>query len=70
MHNLSVFGFLQPFMDDPEIEEVWINSPNRIFVATKGRSQLTNLVLKDSINHTPHGVFWLDHFGAWERNGR
>ena len=48
MHNLSAFGFLQPFMDDPEIEEVWINSPNRIFVATKGRSQLTNLVLKDS----------------------
>ena len=48
MHKLSAFGHLQPFMDDPEIEEVWINSPNRIFIATKGKSQLTNLVLQES----------------------
>lgn len=48
MHKFSAFGSLQPFMDDPEIEEIWINSPNRIFVATKGKSQLTNLVLQES----------------------
>ena len=41
----SAFGPLQEFMDDPEIEEIWLNSPNRIFVAKSGLSHLTNLVL-------------------------
>lgn len=41
----GTFGPLQNLMEDPEIEEVWINSPNRIFVARKGMSELTNLTL-------------------------
>ena len=32
-------------MADPEIEEVWINSPERIFIARLGKNELTNLVL-------------------------
>lgn len=39
------FGPLQSFLADPEIEEIWINSPQRIFIARNGVSQLTNLVL-------------------------
>jgi pilus assembly protein CpaF len=39
-----VFGPLADFMSDPTIEEIWINSPERIFVAKAGKSQLTNLV--------------------------
>jgi len=39
------FGPLQPFLDDPEIEEIWINEPGRVFVARRGRSQLTTLIL-------------------------
>jgi len=46
-----VFGELQIFMDDPEIEEIWINSPNRIFIAKNGNSSLTNLVLTESDIH-------------------
>ena len=46
-----VFGELQSFMDDPEIEEIWINSPNRIFIAKNGNSSLTNLVLNESDVH-------------------
>src|SRR5690242_1215460 len=38
------FGPLQPFLDDPEIEEIWINEPGRVFVARRGRSQLTTLI--------------------------
>ena len=30
---------------DPNIEEIWINSPSRIFVARHGKSELTNLIL-------------------------
>jgi pilus assembly protein CpaF len=48
MKNNSVFGQLQEFIDDPEIEEIWINSPNRIFIAKLGESHLTNLVLTES----------------------
>ena len=48
MKNNSVFGQLQEFIDDPEIEEIWINSPNRIFIAKQGESYLTNLVLSEA----------------------
>jgi pilus assembly protein CpaF len=27
--TLTGFGALQPFFDDPEIEEIWINAPDR-----------------------------------------
>ena len=39
------FGPLQPYLDDPLIEEIWINEPGRVFVAKRGRSELTNTIL-------------------------
>lgn len=39
------FGALQPLLDDPTVEEVWINSPTEIYAARDGRSELTSLVL-------------------------
>jgi pilus assembly protein CpaF len=39
------FGPLQPLLDDPTVEELWINEPGRVFVARHGRSELTNLIL-------------------------
>ena len=41
------FGPLQPFLDDPTIEEIWVNSPGRVFVARQGRSELTTTILTD-----------------------
>jgi len=43
--RVSGFGPLQPFLDDPAVEELWINSPDRVFVARRGRHELTNLML-------------------------
>jgi len=43
--RVSGFGPLQPFLDDDEIEEVWINDAAKVFVARNGRHELTNLVL-------------------------
>ena len=40
-----VFGAIYPFICDEEIEEIWINSPERIFIARGGKSELTNLIL-------------------------
>ncbi len=39
------FGPLQPLLDDPEVEEIWINEPDRVFVARRGRHELTSLIL-------------------------
>lgn len=35
-HQLVGFGALQPFLDDPEVEELWINEPNQVFTAKSG----------------------------------
>ena len=40
-----VFGPIAELIADPTVEEIWINSPQRIFVARAGKSQLINLVL-------------------------
>ena len=46
-HAVAGFGPLQRFFDDPEVEEVWINDPGRVFVARAGRSELTAVVLTE-----------------------
>jgi pilus assembly protein CpaF len=43
--RVSGFGPLQPFLDDPTVEEIWINDPSRVFIARNGRHELTNLML-------------------------
>ena len=43
--RVSGLGPLQQFLDDPSVEEVWVNDPSRVFVARQGRHELTNLVL-------------------------
>lgn len=35
-NKLFGFGKLQPLLDDPEIEEIWINGPSKIFAARSG----------------------------------
>jgi len=46
--RVSGFGPLQPFLDDPSVEEIWINDPSRVFVARNGRHELTNLMLSSA----------------------
>jgi pilus assembly protein CpaF len=46
--RVSGFGALQRFLDDPEVEEVWINEPSRVFIARQGRHELTNVILSRS----------------------
>ncbi len=45
--HISGFGLLQPLLEDQEVEEIWINEPDRIFVARNGRSELTNVILDE-----------------------
>lgn len=39
------YGPLQQYFDDPEVEEIWINQPSRIFVARGGAAELTPTIL-------------------------
>lgn len=45
--QVSGFGLLQNLLDDSSVEEIWINEPERIFVARNGKSELTSIILSD-----------------------
>ncbi len=47
LNRVAGLGPLQPFMDDPDIEEIWINGPGKVFCARAGAHVLTNVVLKE-----------------------
>lgn len=44
---LTGLGPLQPYLDDPAVEELWINAPDEIYVAREGVSERTPLALTD-----------------------
>jgi pilus assembly protein CpaF len=44
-HRMAGFGALTPLLDDPTVEEIWVNEPGRVFVARGGEHQLTTLVM-------------------------
>ncbi|REF37575.1 CpaF family protein [Thermasporomyces composti] len=46
-NSVAGFGPLQKYLDDPTVEEIWINEPSKVFVARNGRSELTTTVLTD-----------------------
>ena len=41
------YGPLQPYLDDPTVEELWINAPDRVFVAREGVSERVPLELTE-----------------------
>ncbi|MES2093823.1 MAG: ATPase, T2SS/T4P/T4SS family [Actinomycetota bacterium] len=46
--SITGFGALQPFFDDPDIEEIWINGPSKVFIARNGVAELTSVLLTDT----------------------
>lgn len=56
LDNVAGLGPLQAYLDDPEIEEIWINGPNQVFVARRGEPELTTTMLstqqvRDLVEH-------------------
>ncbi|MGQ4526888.1 CpaF family protein [Dermabacteraceae bacterium P13136] len=45
--RIGGFGQLQAYLDDPEVEEIWLNSPGELFCARRGRPELTATVLSE-----------------------
>ncbi|MFK3678632.1 CpaF family protein [Microbacterium sp. NPDC090218] len=46
--SLSGFGALQPLLDDPEVEEIWLNGTGHVHVAREGAAERTGLRLDDA----------------------
>jgi len=38
-HRVTGFGILQPHLDDPTVEEIWVNDSSAVFVARSGRHE-------------------------------
>jgi pilus assembly protein CpaF len=58
---LTGFGPLQPFLDDPSVEELWINAPSQVFVAREGVSErvpleLTEAEVRDLVERMLHST--------------
>jgi pilus assembly protein CpaF len=45
--SVAGFGPLQPLLDDPSIEEIWLNAPHEVYVARDGESELTGVTLTE-----------------------
>ncbi len=45
LDTVAGHGPLQRYFDDPAIEEIWINAPDKIFVARNGIAELTTTIL-------------------------
>ncbi len=45
--RVTGYGPLQALLDDPDVEEIWINDPHTIFAARAGRSERVPLRLTD-----------------------
>ncbi|WP_439592378.1 CpaF family protein [Microbacterium sp.] len=46
---VSGYGPLQVHLDDPTVEELWINAPDRVFVARAGVAERVPLALTDTV---------------------
>lgn len=49
--KLSGYGALQPLLDDPTIEEIWINAPDCLFIARNGTAERIDRSLSESEIH-------------------
>jgi pilus assembly protein CpaF len=50
--NLRAYGPLQPLLDDPEVEEIWLNSTSEVFVARAGVSSELDIRLDQELVQT------------------
>ena len=57
--EVTGFGSLQPYLDDPSVEEIWINAPDKVFAARFGVAQrlpvrLTDEQVRDLVERMLH----------------
>lgn len=45
LDSVAGFGPLPGYLDDPQVEELWINGPGKVFVARNGQPEFTSTIL-------------------------
>lgn len=60
VHLSMDFGPIHHLMVDPTVEEIWINSPRRIFISRNGKTELTNVLLTSDLveNLVERALMW------------
>lgn len=48
LSTVAGYGPLQALLDDPDVEEIWINAPDKVYIARGGRSERAPIVLSDT----------------------
>ncbi len=48
--EITGYGPLQPLLDDPEITEIMVNGPQKVYVEKQGRLERTNVVFDDNLH--------------------
>jgi pilus assembly protein CpaF len=48
--EITGYGPLQPLLDDPDVTEIMVNGPNKIYVEKKGRLERTNVIFEDNLH--------------------
>lgn len=59
--SVAGYGPLQAYLDDPTVEELWINGPDRVFVARAGVAErvaltLTDVAVRDLVERMLHAT--------------
>ena len=59
-HLSMDFGPIHHLMTDPTIEEIWINSPQKVFISRNGKTELTNVLLTSDLveNLIERALMW------------
>jgi pilus assembly protein CpaF len=48
LDEITGYGPLQPLLDDPDITEIMVNGPQKIYIEKKGRLERTNVIFEDN----------------------
>ena len=48
LDEISGYGPLQPLLDDPDITEIMVNGPKKVYIERKGRLERTKIVFEDN----------------------
>ena len=49
-HDIVGLGPLESLLADPEISEIMVNGPNRVYVESRGKIRLTNVTFRDDVH--------------------
>jgi len=50
LDEVTGYGPIQPLLDDPNITEIMVNGPKKVYVEKKGRLERTNVVFEDNLH--------------------